>query len=72
MSQLKKLNKWEDVDDFRNEVFWSFHKDDNFEIEFQNGWKIKEHPHVEIRFETNSKEDRDYLINKLMKISGQN
>lgn len=33
MSQLKKLNKWEDVDDFRNEVFWSFHKNDNFETE---------------------------------------
>ena len=43
-----------------------------FEIEFTNGWRIKEKPHVEIRFETNSKEDRDYLIDKLMKISGQN
>ena len=41
-----------------------------FEIEFKNGWKIKEQPQIEFYFYTNSIEERDYLIDKLMAVAG--
>jgi hypothetical protein len=40
------------------------------EIEFTNGWKIKEHPHHEFLFYTSSSEERNTLLNKLVFISG--
>lgn len=40
------------------------------DIEFTNGWKIKEMPHVEFVFYTNSIEERNELIDKLLGISG--
>ena len=41
------------------------------EIEFSNGWKIKQRPYVEFCFYTNSTSERDDLIDKLLAISGQ-
>ena len=41
------------------------------EIEFTNGWKIKQIPRVEFYFYTNSTSERDDLIDKLLAISGQ-
>ena len=41
------------------------------EIEFTNGWKIKQRPFIEFFFYTNSTNERDNLINKLLSISGQ-
>lgn len=40
------------------------------EIEFTNGWKIKEQPQIEFYFYTNSMEERNELIDKLMGIAG--
>jgi hypothetical protein len=40
------------------------------EIEFTNGWRIKEHPHHEFLFHTSSTEERNTLLNKLVFISG--
>lgn len=40
------------------------------EIEFTNGWKIKEQPQIEFNFYTNSVEERDELIDKLLGIAG--
>lgn len=41
------------------------------EIEFTNGWKIKQRPFIEFWFYTNSTSERDDLIDKLLAISGQ-
>lgn len=41
------------------------------ELEFTNGWKIKQWPYIELGFYTNSTEERDDLINKLLNIAGQ-
>ena len=41
------------------------------EIEFTNGWKIKQIPRVEFYFYTNSTSERDDLIDKLLAVSGQ-
>jgi len=41
------------------------------EIEFTNGWKIKQRPFIEFCFYTNSTSERDELIDKLLAISGQ-
>ncbi len=41
------------------------------ELEFTNGWKIKQRPFIELRFYTNSTKERDNLIYKLLKIAGQ-
>lgn len=40
------------------------------EIEFTNGWKIKEQPQIEFYFYTNSMEERNALIDKLMSVAG--
>ncbi|MEY2702157.1 MAG: hypothetical protein RLY43_790 [Bacteroidota bacterium] len=42
-----------------------------FELEFTNGWKIKERPQTEYYFYTNSTQERNDLIHKLFIISGQ-
>lgn len=41
------------------------------ELEFTNGWKVKQRPYIELRFYTNSTEERDKLIDKLLNIAGQ-
>ena len=41
------------------------------ELEFTNGWKIKQRPFIELRFYTNSTKERDELIQKLLNIAGQ-
>ena len=41
------------------------------EIEFTNGWKIKQRPYVEFCFYINSTSERNDLIDKLLFISGQ-
>ena len=41
------------------------------ELEFTNGWKIKQRPYIELGFYTNSTQERDALINKLLNIAGQ-
>ena len=41
------------------------------ELEFTNGWKIKQRPFIEFRFYTNSTEERDELIDILLNIAGQ-
>ena len=41
------------------------------ELEFTNGWEIKQFPYVELRIYTNSTKERDGLINKLLNIAGQ-
>ena len=41
------------------------------EIEFTNGWKIKQRPSIQFCFYTNSTSERDGLIDKLLSISGQ-
>ena len=41
------------------------------EIEFTNGWKIKQRPSIQLCFYTNSTSERDGLIDKLLAISGQ-
>ena len=40
------------------------------DIEFTNGWRIKEHPHHEFLIYTSSIEERNTLLNKLVLISG--
>ena len=41
------------------------------EIEFTNGWKIKQRPFVEFYFYTNFTEERDDLIHRLLSAAGQ-
>ena len=41
------------------------------ELEFTNGWKIKQRPCIELGFYTNSTQERDDLIKKLLNIAGQ-
>lgn len=41
------------------------------ELEFTNGWAIKQLPYVELRFYTNSTKERGELINRLLNIAGQ-
>ena len=41
------------------------------ELEFTNGWAIKQLPYVELRFYTNSTKERDELIKRLLNIAGQ-
>jgi len=41
------------------------------ELEFTNGWKIKQRPFIELRFYTNSTKERDSLIASLLNIAGQ-
>lgn len=41
------------------------------EIEFTNGWLIKQIPYTEFKFYTNTTKERDQLIQKLLTISGQ-
>ena len=41
------------------------------ELEFIKGWKIKQRPCIELGFYTNSTQERNDLINKLLKIAGQ-
>lgn len=41
------------------------------ELEFTNGWKIKQRPYIELRFYTNSTEERDDLVYRLLNIAGQ-
>ena len=43
----------------------------HLELEFTNGWKIKQIPYIALWFYTNSSEERDELINRLLSISGQ-
>lgn len=43
----------------------------HLELEFTNGWKIKQMPYIALRFYTNSTEERDMLITRLISISGQ-
>lgn len=40
------------------------------EIEFKNGWKIKEQPQIEFYFYTNNMEERNELIDKLLGLAG--
>ena len=42
----------------------------HIEIEFINGWKIKEQPQIEFAFYTNSTVQRDKLIDKLLGVAG--
>ena len=42
------------------------------EIEFENGWKLKEQSNAWILFETNKKLERDYIIDKMLMIAGLN
>ena len=41
------------------------------ELEFTNGWKIKQRPCIELGFYTNSTKERDDLVDRLLKIAGQ-
>ena len=41
------------------------------ELEFTNGWKIKQRPCIELGFYTNSTKERDELIKRLLNIAGQ-
>ena len=41
------------------------------ELEFTNGWRIKQRPCIELGFYTNSTEERDELVYRLLKIAGQ-
>ena len=41
------------------------------EIEFTNGWRIKQRPFIEFCFYTNSTSERDDLIHKLLTAAGQ-
>jgi len=41
------------------------------ELEFTNGWKIKQRPFIELRFYTNSTKERDSLIASLLNMAGQ-
>lgn len=41
------------------------------ELEFTNGWAIKQLPYVELRFYTNSTKERDELIYRLLNVAGQ-
>ena len=43
----------------------------HLELEFTNGWRIKQRPFIELRFFTNSVVERDKLIVKLLDIAGQ-
>ena len=40
------------------------------DFEFTNGWKIKEQPQIEFYFYTNSMEERNELIDKLLGVAG--
>jgi hypothetical protein len=41
------------------------------ELEFTNGWAIKQLPYIELRFYTNSTKERDGLINRLLNLAGR-
>ena len=41
------------------------------ELEYTNDWKIRQKAYSELIFYTNSIEERDALINKLLKVAGQ-
>ena len=43
-----------------------------FEIEFENGWRLKDQSNAWMVFETNKKTERDTIINKMLIIAGLN
>ena len=43
----------------------------HLELEFTNGWKIKQMPYIALWFYTNSTEERNELITRLLSMSGQ-
>ena len=42
------------------------------EIEFENGWKLKDQSNAWILFETTKKSERDYIIDKMLMLAGFN
>ena len=42
------------------------------DIEFENGWKLKDQSNAWILFETNKKSERNYIIDKMLMIAGLN
>ena len=65
---LKK--HFENTAELLNYLYGKMYDIHYLEIEFTNGWKIKEHPHHEFLFYTSSTEERNTLLNKLVFISG--
>ena len=43
----------------------------HLEIDFKNGWRIKQRPFISLIFYSNSTKERNTLINQLLKIGGQ-
>ena len=65
---LKK--HFENTAELLNYLYGKMYDIHHLEIEFTNGWRIKEHPHCEFLFYTSSTEERNTLLNKLVFISG--
>lgn len=67
------MKKFANTADFLDYLTPSFKPSRRFfikEIEFTNGWKIKEQPHIYFTTYTNSLEERDTLINRLINSVG--
>lgn len=64
----KKHKNTAELLDYLNTKFYDICQ---LEIEFTNGWKIKQRPYIEFWFYTNATSERDNLIHKLLGISGQ-
>ena len=64
----KKHKNTAELLDFLSTKSYDIHQ---LEIEFTNGWKIKQKPFILFSFYTNSTSERDDLIHKLLTAAGQ-
>ena len=65
----KNFNNTLELLDYINKQPYDIHY---IEIEFENGWKLKDQSNAWILFETNKKLERDYIIDKMLMIAGLN
>lgn len=69
---VRKMRKhFENTSQLLNYLFHKSYEICHLEVEFQNGWRIKQLPYISLNFYTNSTSERDQLIQKLLKIGGQ-
>ncbi len=67
---IKKFANTADFLDYLSLVSMPLKRIFLYEIAFTNGWKIKEQPHIYFTIYTNSLEERNILINQLIKSVG--
>ena len=69
--QRKMQKKHKNTAELLNYLYTKPYDICQLEIEFTNGWKIKQIPFVEFYFYTNTTKERDNLIHRLLTVAGQ-